>query len=249
MEATPQATQRKITLESLDLVSARRPDVQVFNELLVQYPLPGRKQRGKVVPDNMVVVCDQKISAFGSYAIPLQPVRPFWVLEYVSKGNRRKDYVENLDKYDKDLRVPYYLLFEPDELEMTLYRHTGEQFSLVPPNAEGRCAIPELEIEVGLLDDWVRFWYQGELLPLPAELDRDLREAKQQLATETRRADAESRRADAESRRAEAETQRADSQTRRAEAEALRADSEKLAREAMEREVAQLRAQLKDVKN
>ena len=38
MESTAQATQRKITLESLDLVQARRPDVQVFNELLVQYP-------------------------------------------------------------------------------------------------------------------------------------------------------------------------------------------------------------------
>jgi len=31
MEATAQATQRKITLESLDLVHADRPDVQVFN--------------------------------------------------------------------------------------------------------------------------------------------------------------------------------------------------------------------------
>jgi len=33
MEATAQATQRKITLESLDLVQARRPEVRVFNEL------------------------------------------------------------------------------------------------------------------------------------------------------------------------------------------------------------------------
>ena len=39
MESTPQATQRKITLESLDLVAARRPDFHLFNELLVQYPL------------------------------------------------------------------------------------------------------------------------------------------------------------------------------------------------------------------
>ena len=38
MEATPQATQRKITLESFDLLHAHCPDVQLFNELLVQYP-------------------------------------------------------------------------------------------------------------------------------------------------------------------------------------------------------------------
>ena len=38
MESTPQATQREITLESLALLKARRPDAHVFNELLVQFP-------------------------------------------------------------------------------------------------------------------------------------------------------------------------------------------------------------------
>src|SRR5262249_32028765 len=82
METTAQATQRQITLESLDLVHACRNDVQVFNELLVQYPY-GRGQRlRQVVPDNMVVVHDQPIQADTSYDMPLQPVGPFWVLEY-----------------------------------------------------------------------------------------------------------------------------------------------------------------------
>src|SRR5262245_45206637 len=38
MEATAQGTQRKITLESFDLITAARSDIHVFNELLVQYP-------------------------------------------------------------------------------------------------------------------------------------------------------------------------------------------------------------------
>src|SRR5436190_7887422 len=92
MEATPQATQRKITLESLDLVHARRPEVQIFSELLVQYSLPRRKKLGQVVPDNMIVVHDKPIEAEGSFDVPLQPVPPFWVIEYVSKSNKRKDY-------------------------------------------------------------------------------------------------------------------------------------------------------------
>src|SRR5262245_52757699 len=53
MEATAQGRQREITLESLALVTARRPDVHLFNELLVQYPLPGQRKPGQVVPDNM----------------------------------------------------------------------------------------------------------------------------------------------------------------------------------------------------
>jgi hypothetical protein len=59
IEATSQATQRKITLESLDLVHARRPEIQVFNELLVQSPEGLRRQlpqirarlEGPLLPD------------------------------------------------------------------------------------------------------------------------------------------------------------------------------------------------------
>src|SRR5438270_8231477 len=115
MEATPQATQREITLESLALVRARRPEVQVFNELLVQYPLPRRKKPGQVVPDNMAVIHPEPIKAEGSYDVPLQPVGPFLVLEYVSRSNRRKDYDDNMRKYEHELKVPYYLLFAPHE--------------------------------------------------------------------------------------------------------------------------------------
>src|SRR5947199_9301962 len=79
VEAVPQATQRKITLESLDLVHAACPEVQVFNELLVQYPHSG-EEIGHVVPDNMVVVWEEPISADGSYEVPMQPCGPLWVL-------------------------------------------------------------------------------------------------------------------------------------------------------------------------
>jgi hypothetical protein len=184
MEATPQATQRRITLESLCLVHAQRPDVQFFNELLVQYPLAkprGKKKIGQVVPDNMVVLHDQPIQAEGSYDVPLQPVAPFWMLEYLSKSNRRKDYDDNMLKYEHDLKVPYYLLFAPDMQELTLYRHTGEKYVTVVPNGNGRCALPQLEMEVALLDGWVRFWFRSELLPLPADLLREVQAMRQQL--------------------------------------------------------------------
>ena len=90
MESTPQATQRAITLASLALVHARRPEVQLFNELLLQYPVGKRKKPGQVVPDNMVVVHSEPIEAVGSYDLPLQPVLPLVVMEYVYAGNRAK---------------------------------------------------------------------------------------------------------------------------------------------------------------
>jgi Uma2 family endonuclease len=182
MEATAQATQRKITLESLDLVHARRPDVQVFNELLVQYELPGPDRPGQVVPDSMVVVWPEPIKAQGSFDVPIEPAGPLLVLEYVSNSNKRKEYDDNMRKYERELKVPYYLLFYPDGQKLTVYRRGKGKYVSVKPNEDGRLAIPELELEVALLDEWVRYWFRGELLPPPADLQRDLDEARRQLA-------------------------------------------------------------------
>jgi Uma2 family endonuclease len=182
MEATPQATQREITLESLALVKAQRPDVHVFNELLVQYPLPRRKRPGQVVPDNMVVLYPGTLEVEGSYIVQLQPARPFWMIEYISRNNPRKDYVDNVNKYERDLKVPYYLWFIADSQEMTLFKHTGEKFASVTPNAHGRLEIPELELEVGLLGEWMRYWFRGKMLPLPAELEQARQALEQEVA-------------------------------------------------------------------
>ena len=174
MEATAQATQRKITLESLDVLHARRPEVQIFNELLVQYTVPGRDKLGQVVPDNMIVVHPEPIDAKGSYNIPLHPAEPLYVLEYVSKSSGRKDYDENMQKYEQELRVRYYLLFDPDNQDLRLFRHNGRKFIRVKPNGNNRREISELELEVAIQDGWVRYWYQGKLLPVTAELLADL---------------------------------------------------------------------------
>jgi Uma2 family endonuclease len=183
MESTPQATQREITLESLALVKARRSDLHVFNELLVQFPIRGRRRPAQVVPDNMVVIWKDPIDAVGSYDVPFQPVGPFWVFEYVSQSNKRKGYEDSFEKYER-LKVPYYLVFYPDNQEITLFHHQGEKYVSKKPNRRGRRTIPELDMEVALLDGWVRYWLQGELLPLPADLQRDLDEARRQLDTE-----------------------------------------------------------------
>lgn len=226
MESVTQSTQRKITLESLDLVHAHRPEIQHFSELLVQYPFGPDERIHQVVPDNMVVVWNEPIEANGSYDVPFQPVGPFWVLEYVSKSNKRKDYEDNMQKYERELKVPYYLRFYPDAQELTLFHLAKRKYRTVKPNERGRYSIPELDLEMALLDDWVRYWYRGELLPLPADLQRDLKEARRQLRAMTRRAKEQARRAEVEARRAEAEQQArlaAEEEVRR-----LRAELERL---------------------
>jgi len=184
MEAFPQGTQRMITIASLQLLRDQRPDVYVFNELLVQYPLQGRKI-GQVVPDNMVVISEAPLIVEGSFDLPLQPEGPFLVLEYVSQNSKRKDYVDNKGKYEQDLKVPYCLLFYPEKQDLKLLKYDKETgYHAVVANKRGRMPIPKLELEVALHEEWVRFWFRGELLPLPADLLLELDETKRLLAGE-----------------------------------------------------------------
>jgi Uma2 family endonuclease len=264
MEATPQAKQREITMESLALVHAARPEVQYFNELLVQYPREEHARPGQVVPDNMVVVWPEPLDASGSYDLPLQPARPFWMLEYVSKTTKRKDYEDNFKKYEQELQVPYYLLFYPQIQELSLYRHDGSKYVSVLPNERGRFPLPELELEVALLGGWVRYWHRGELLPLPPELVRNLEkerrlrqqaergreEAERRAELEQRRAEENALRTAEEKRGREQAERRAEEQTRLAEEQARLAAEEKRGREeerqarlALERRLAELEAQ------
>jgi Uma2 family endonuclease len=241
MESTAQSTQRKITLASLELVQARRPEFQVFNELLVQYRLGRDRTIHKVVPDNMVVICKEKVRAKTSFNLPLEPCPPWWTLEYVSNSNKRKDYENNMVKYERELKVPYYLLFTPDALEVTLYRHSGRKYHSVKPNAHGRYELSEQGLEVAMLGDWVRFWDNGELLPLPADLERDLRQTRARLAETTQRLEQTSERLEQTSERLEQTSERLEQTSERlAEETKLRQEMERRLVE-MQRELDQAR--------
>jgi Uma2 family endonuclease len=261
MEATPHSTQREITLESLALLRARRPDVQVFNELLVQYPI--NDHLGQVVPDNIVVLSAEPVEAVGSFNLPFEPAAPFWVLEYVSPLSRRKDYEENFQKCEQELKVPYCLFFYPEKQDLRLYRHTDYHYEQVEPNTAGRLAIPELDLEVALFDRWTHFWHQGKLLPLPAELYQQFNETaariqkaqtqveqerrrvqrqKQRAKQEKQRAEEAKQRAKQEKQRAEQAEQQVRQQEQRAQRQKERTRVEKQCRAAAEAEVARLRA-------
>jgi Uma2 family endonuclease len=220
MEATPQATQREITLASFALIRPHRPDFQYFNELLVQYPYGRPPVIRQVVPDNMVILHEKPIKAETSFNLPVQPCGPFWVLEYVSKSNKRKDYEDSFQKYERELKVPYYLLFYPDTEDLTLYRRGARKYVSVKPNGEERYPIEELELELGPVEGWVRYWFRGALLPLPADLQHERNRATAVMKEQE---------------------QRIAEQDRQLARQRQQLDDERRAREELERELARLR--------
>jgi len=213
MESRYQSTQREITTACLRQVKLSRPDIQIFSELLVQYPIRGERRPGQVVPDNMVVLHDTPIDYETYYATDLHPWPALWMLEYVSKNNQRKDYERNLAIYEQ-LRVPYYLIFYPDNQDLTLFRlNSRRTYRAVRPNDDDRVPLVELDLEMGLLDGWVRYWFRGELVPLTGELKLLLNQREQQLA------EREQQLAEREQQLADARQQLADRDRRLAEME------------------------------
>jgi PAS domain-containing protein len=103
----------------------------------------------------------------------------------------RKDYKQSFAKYERELKVPYCLMYYPDQEDLRVWRHTGEEYERLTANAEGRYAIPELELEVAVRGGWVRFWHRGELLPLPADLLGQLDQERQRAEQERQRAEQE----------------------------------------------------------
>src|SRR5690348_12933152 len=81
MESVPHATQREITLGSLRILRVHRPNVQVFNELLIQY-FHKTKLR-QVVPDNMLRLSTEELKTVRSFDVELESGQPLLVHEYV----------------------------------------------------------------------------------------------------------------------------------------------------------------------
>jgi Uma2 family endonuclease len=207
MEGEAQATQREITLESLALLRDRRPEVRVYNELLVQYFHEG--QLRQVVPDNMIALSDRPLVTRKSYTIEYDPP-PLLVLEWVSDASKNKDYKVSFQKYEQHLQVPYALFFHPDQQDLRVYRHAGPRYEVIPANAAGRHLILELELEVALQDGWVRYWFRGKFLELPGALQHAIDEvtvraelAEQQARQERERAEQAERLAQQARERAE----------------------------------------------
>lgn len=195
-EAVGQSHQRGITLKSLAVLEARCPDVHVFNELLVQYHYGRDSRLHQVVPDNMVLVWHEPIKANLSFDLPLQTVRPLWVIDYLSQYSKRKDYKDHFRIFERELKTPYYLLIDTDKHQFVLYHHRGRKYAPLKSNARGRVVLPELNLEIGILDESVRYWYHGELLLLPAELLREIERVKTEIEIIHRTADEAKQRAD-----------------------------------------------------
>jgi Uma2 family endonuclease len=180
MQSTWQSKQYFLAVQSFEYIHCFHPEIQCFSELLIQYPIPGGDPRkpGQVVPDVWVLIHHEPIKPKLSYMVPLQPVLPTLVMEWTCKTNTRKDYADHRRRYERDLKVPYYLLFHPEDVVVEMHELVDGNYRRMEPDSNGRYRLPLLEVELGLVDKYIRFWHRGELAKLGVELYEELNERK-----------------------------------------------------------------------
>jgi hypothetical protein len=111
--------------------------------------------------------------------------------------------------YEQVLKVPTYVIFEPDTGLLELYRLQEQRYDLELPDPEGRHWFPEMGLFLGVWRGekegrtgyWLRWWDEGENLLLWG-VER-LEQERQQVEQERQRAEQEHQRAEQERQRAE----------------------------------------------
>jgi Putative restriction endonuclease len=171
-----------------------------------------------------------------SYTPNLEGDIPDIVMEFLSEteggeySKRRTTPIGKWYFYEEILKVPNYVIFEPDSGLLEVYRLGADRYSLEQPDVEGRHWFEVLGLFLGtwrgLKEDrdgyWLRWWDpEGRLLPWGVE---QIEQERQRTEAAEQRAEQESQRAEQESQRAEQESQRAEQESQRAEQESQRAD-------------------------
>lgn len=151
-----------------------------------------------------------KQEVFRSYTPQLQGDIPVIVMEFISDT----DGTEYSSKptyppgkwffYERILKVPNYIIFEPDRGELEVYRldKNSEQYQIETPDQNQLYWIEEIKLYLGIWEGtrenlttkWLRFWdEQGNLLLWSSEL---VEQKRQEIEVEKQCAEQEKQRAD-----------------------------------------------------
>ena len=220
-------------------------DVYVIADMFLYYQ--EGNPRACVSPDIMVVkgVVNRKRRTFKMWE---EGAAPCTIIEVTSASTRSEDTVNKSSLY-ASLGVREYFLFDPlhEYLDEQLwgFRLSNDGYIRLTPNAEGGIFSQELGVVLQPDGDLLRAVDPAtdDFIPtLDEALDR-VEEVLEQIEQETSRADRESLRAEREAIRAEQEAVRAEKEAMRAEKEAMRADAAEATVAQLLAEIAQLRQQ------
>ena len=227
---------------------------EVFSDLPLFYQ---RGQRNKMLsPDLMVALRAERLEERTSYKLWEQPM-PKFALESLLNSTWRGDVGAKKRLY-RGIGVHEYWLFAAAGKRIKerlrgyrLRQGAGSRghgtYRLVPENRQGRRESEVLRLELCVLEGELRFYdpSSGEFLLTVCESQIAAREDRRCADEQEQRANAARQRADEQQQRADEQEQRANAERQRADEQQQRAAHERAARQAAERRIAALEAQLR----
>jgi Uma2 family endonuclease len=141
---------------------------------------------------------------------------PNVVIELLSNSTAQVDRTTKKELYQNVWRLPEYYWFDPESLEFAGFRWANGIYVAIDADASGRLASEQLGLALGLHERKLRwFTAEGELIPLPEEIERQAtekeRQAKkkaQQLVRQERQAKEEAEKLANQERQAKEEERR-----------------------------------------
>jgi hypothetical protein len=164
-----------------------------------------------------------------SYTPHLEGDIPSIVMEFLSATDGGEYSIRQIPPvgkwffYEQVLKVPTYVIFEPDWGLLEVYRLRDGCYQLEQPDVDGRHWCEALKLFLGTWRGkkeerdgyWLRWWNEaGQLLPWAVEL----------VEQERQKAEQERQKAEQERQKAEQERQKAEQERQKAEQERQRAD-------------------------
>jgi hypothetical protein len=72
-------------------------------------------------------------------------------------------------------------MYHPERRDLRMFHHEDGRYIQMEADDRGRIGVPELGLEIGMKEGWLRFWHEGNLLNIPSELDAKLRDREHRL--------------------------------------------------------------------
>jgi Uma2 family endonuclease len=158
-----------------------RPDFYISGNLTVYYNEQQLKSQDFRGPDIFIVLDTEKKDRRSWVLWEEGGKYPNIVIELLSSSTAAVDRGTKKELYQNVWRLPEYYWFHPETLEFAGFRLVKGKYEAIEANDSGRLVSEQLELELGIHDQKLRwFTAAGELIPLPEEVERQRAEQERQ---------------------------------------------------------------------
>jgi Uma2 family endonuclease len=154
-----------------------RNDFYISGNLTVYYSASQTKKRDFRGPDIFIVLDVEKRDRRSWTIWEEDGKYPNVVIELLSSSTAEVDRTTKKALYQNVWRLPEYFWFDPYSLEFMGFRLSEGQYEEIVVNDQGRLRSAELDLELGIHQNKLR-WFSadGTLIPLPEEIERRAKE-------------------------------------------------------------------------